>query len=70
MIEQGDGEVESILEHFTLQPCDFALTLHSVQNFAPSPQLSDLIQQFRIDLRCGCEISLRYLDMIRKLQQT
>ena len=30
MILQEDGGIEAIMEDFTLQPCDFALTLQSM----------------------------------------
>ena len=58
MIAQENGAFEDILEHFTLQPGDFTPSLH----------LSDLILQFHIELCSGCEISLLYPNMVRKLR--
>ena len=68
MIAQENGRFEDTLEHFALQPGDFALTLQSMQNFAStsqsvrnfalSPQLSDLILELCIDSCSGYEIFL------------
>ena len=56
MIVQGDEGFEPILEHFTLYPCNFAL----------SPHLSDMISRFHTHFSSGCEISFQNLDSVQK----
>ena len=64
MITLEDGGFERVLEHFTLHPFDFALTSQLVRNFAPSPNLSDLITRFHTSFSSECEIVLQSLVLV------
>ena len=46
MIAKDDGGSEPVLEHFTLNPIDFALPQQVVRNFTPLRYLTPLLLDF------------------------